>query len=136
MAETKYGKYILKGSDEKVPSDKPGVRTRTLENDGGDWNGIVPRLNWKYVSQPAQVVDEPVSHDFDSFLVFTSADPAYPDKFPAEVEISMGEEGSKSIVNTPAIVCLPKGMVHGPITFTKVDEPVIYCYINLSGNKQ
>lgn len=133
MAESKYGKYILKGTNEKVPSDKPGVRTRTVDPEA-DWGGIQHRLNWKYISQPVQIVDEPHYHDFDEFLVLTGGDPTYPDEFGAEVEISLGEEGEKSIINTPSIVCLPKGMKHGPVNFTKVDKPVIFCNIYLEPN--
>ena len=131
MAESKYGKYILKGTDGRLPSDKPGTRTRTVDPKA-DWAGIQPRLNWKYISRPAQVVDEPHYHDFDEFLVFTNGDPTYPDEFPAEVEITMGEEGEKSIINTPAVIVLPRGMKHGPVNFTKVDKPVIMCNVYLA----
>jgi len=129
MAEGKYGKYIVRGTKERVPSDKPGVRTRTLEKEE---YGVKPGLNWRYVAKPAMVVDEAHYHDFDEFLVFTGADPSKPDEFAAEVEISMGKEGEKNIVKTPAIVVLPKGTIHGPITFTKVDKPAIFCNIYLS----
>lgn len=131
MAESKYGKYIVKGTNERLPSDKPGVRTRTVDSQA-DWAGIQPRLNWKYVSQPAQIVDKPHYHDFDEFLILTGCDPTNPDEFEAEVEISMGKEGEKSVINTPAIICLPKGMVHGPVNFTRVDKPVIFCNVYLS----
>jgi hypothetical protein len=131
MAGTKYGKYILRGTKEKDPSDKPGVRTRTL--DGlKDWAGIHHRLNWRYVSKPAMVVDVAHSHDFDEFLCFIGCDPSNPEEFGAEVEISMGKEGEKKIITTPTIICLPKGMVHGPINFTKVKKDVIFCNIYLS----
>lgn len=131
MAESKYGKYIVRGTAEKVSTDEPGVRTRTMEN---DWGSILPKLNWKYVSNPAQIVDTPHAHDFDEFWVFTGSDPTVPDEFAAEVEICMGKEKEKSIIRTPAVVVLPKGMVHGPINFTKVDKPVIFCNIYLSAD--
>ncbi len=129
MAESKYGKYIVRGIKKKLPSDKPGVRTRTLEKEE---YGVRPGLNWRYVSQPAQVFDEPHYHDFDEFLVFTGADPNSPEEFAAEAEVSLGREGEKSIVNTPAVIVLPKNMVHGPVKFTRVDKPVILCNIYLS----
>ena len=130
MAESKYGKYIVRGTDERVSTDKPGVRTRTMETE--DWVIDEPHLYWKYVSQPAQIVEEPHSHDFDEFLVLAGNDPAEPDEFEAEVEISMGEEGEISKINTPSVICLPKGMVHGPVNFTRVDKPVIFCSIRLA----
>jgi hypothetical protein len=133
MAETKYGKYIVRGTNETDPSDKPGVRTRTLETE--DWVIDEPHLNWKYISQPAKVIEEPVSHDFDEFLVFEGIDASEPDEFGAEVEISMGKEREISIINTPSIICIPKGLVYGPMNFTKVDKPVIFCTISLAPKK-
>ena len=130
MAESKYGKYIVRGTNERLSSDQPGVRTRTLETE--DWLIDEPHLNWKYVSQPATVVEASQSHDFDEFLVFTGSDPTEPDEFEAEVEVSMGDEGETSKINTPSIICLPKGMMHGPVTFTRVDKPVIFCAIRLA----
>lgn len=133
MAESKYGKYIVRGTNERVSSDKPGVRTRTLETE--DWVIDEPHLSWKYVSQPVKIIEEPLSHDYDEFFVFTGADPTEPDEFEAEVEISMGEEGEISIINTPSIICLPKDMVHGPVNFTRVGKPVIFCTISLAPKK-
>ena len=130
MAETKYGKYIVRGTNEKLPSDKPGVRTRTLETE--DWVIDEPKLSWKYISQPANVIEEPLSNDFDQFLVFEGIDASEPDEFEAVVEVSMGEEGEISTIDTPAVICVPKGMVYGPVNFTKVDKPVIFCTINLA----
>ena len=133
MAETKYGKYIVRGTKEKNPSDKPGVRTRMLETE--DWVIDAPHLNWKYVSKPAMVIEKPLSHDFDEFLVFTGTNPAEPDEFDAEVEVAMGKEGEMSTIKTPSIICLPKGMVYGPVNFTKVSKPVIFCTISLAPKK-
>jgi hypothetical protein len=133
MAESKYGKYIVRGTNEKVASDKPGVRTRTVETE--DWVIDEPHLSWKYISQPAKIIEKPVSHDYDEFFVFTGADPTEPDEFEAEVEISMGEEGEISTIDTPSIICLPGGMVHGSVNFTRVDKPVIFCTIRLAPKK-
>ena len=133
MAETKYGKYIVRGTNERLPSDPPGVRTRTLETE--DWVIDEPHLNWKYISQPAKIIEEPISHDYDEFLVFTGNDPTEPDEFEAEVELSMGEEGEISTINTPSIICLPKDMVHGPVNFTRINKPVIFCTIRLAPKK-
>jgi hypothetical protein len=130
MAESKYGKYIVRGTNERDPSDKPGVRTRTLETE--DWVIDEPHLSWKYISQPVKVIEEPVSNDFDQFLVFEGIDAAEPDEFEAEVEVSMGEEGEISAINTPSIICIPKGMKYGPVNFTRVDKPVIFCTISLA----
>ncbi len=129
MAESKYGKYIVRGTNEKKASDPPGVRTRTLEKEE---YGVRPGLNWRYVTKPATVIDEAHYHDFDEFLVFTGADPNNPDEFGAVVEVAMGDEGEKNVITTPSIIVVPKGLKHAPIVFTKVDKPVMFCNIYLS----
>jgi hypothetical protein len=131
MAETKYGKHILRGARKETGTDKPGVKTRTLE-EPEDWSGIHHRLNWKYITQPVILGEEPHSHDFDEFLCFTTLNPAEPKVLGAEIELSLGKEEEKHIINTPSVVCIPKGMVHSPVNFKKVDKPVLFCNIYLS----
>lgn len=129
MAESKYGKYIARGTAGK--ETQPGVMPSLL-GEPKDWAGIQHRINWNYVSQPAVMEKEPHSHDFDEFLCFLGSNPAEPKDFGAEIEISMGTEGEKQVIDVPTVVCIPKGMVHCPINFRKVDRPVIYCNIYMS----
>ena len=129
MVESSFGKYILRGTTGE--KEIPGVKTTPLEG-LEDWAGIQHRINWKYISQPVLLVEEPHSHDFDEFLVFLGCDPTNARDFEAEVELSMGEEGEKHIIDTGAIVCIPKGLVHCPINFKKVGKPVLFCNIYLS----
>jgi hypothetical protein len=44
----------------------------------------------------------------------------------------MGEEGEKNIINSATIVCIPKGLVHGPLNFKKIGRPILFCDIYLS----
>ena len=132
MAESRYGKYIKLGA--KATTPVPGTlwaAAASLENPD-DWQGIQHRINWNYVSQPAVMENEPHSHDFDEFLCFIGSNPADKKELGAEIEISMGKEGEKQVIDTPTVVCIPKGMVHCPINFRKVDKPVLYCNIYMS----
>ncbi len=132
MADTKYGKYILRGvKKEKAGAGKPGVITTSLEG-LKDWAGIHHRLNWKYITQPAVLSEEPHSHDFEEFLCFIGCNPAEPKELGAEIELSMGEEQEKHIIDVPTIVCIPKGVVHSPVNFKKIDKPILFCNICLS----
>ena len=130
MAQKKFAKYVQKGTKEKSPMETPAVKPIVLAG-LKDWGGIHHRLKWAFVSQPTVMVDSPHKHDFDEFLCFIGGDPAS-NEFGAEVEVSLGEEGEKQIINAPTIVCVPKGLVHCPINFKKVNKTVLFCHIYIS----
>jgi len=46
----------------------------------------------------------------------------------AEIEIGMGREQERHIITTPASVYVPKGMVHCPLHFKRVDRPVLFVH--------
>ena len=125
MAETKYGKYIVRGTAGK--ESMPGVIPSAF-GEPYDWAGIKHRMKWDYVSKPVRM-EEAHSHDFDEFLCFMGTNPRDKEDFGAEIEVAMGKEGEKQVINTPAVVMIPRGMVHSPINFKKVDKTVIYCSI-------
>ena len=91
MAETKYGKYIVRGIGSK--ESMPGVMPSAF-GEPEDWAGIKHRMKWDYVSMPVRM-EEAHSHDFDEFLVFLGGNPRDPGDFDADIEISLGEEGEK-----------------------------------------
>lgn len=49
--------------------------------------------------------------------------------FGAEVELVMGEEGEKHIINTTTWVFIPKGVLHCPLDFKRVDKPLMFGHI-------
>jgi len=129
MSETKYGKYIIRATGvEKPRPDISAVLSPVLEGIE-DWAGIQHRINWKYISQPVVVVEEPHTHDYDEFLVFLASDASNAQDFGAEVELSLGEEGEKYIINTTSVVCIPKGLIHCPLNFRKISKPILFCNV-------
>ena len=128
MAESKYGKYIARGVAGK--ESMPGILPSAF-GEPWDWAGIKHRMKWDYVSKPAQV-EEAHSHDFEEFLCFMGTNPGSKEDFGAEIEVSMGKEGEKQVIKSPAVVVIPRGMVHSPINFKKVDKPIIYCSIYMA----
>jgi len=132
VADTKFSKYILKGkADGKSTAGEAPVAPAVLEG-LEDWGGIHQRICWKYISQPNLLVEEPHSHDFEEFLIFLGNNPADPKDFDAEIEISLGEEGEKHVINTASVVCIPKGLTHCPLNFRKVGKPVVFSNIYLA----
>ncbi len=121
----KFDKYVLK---QTKPTAKVGAATPQAFDKGPvkDWAGIAHRFVWTHVNAPTVIETEAHSHDFDEYLCFCSADPATPFDFGAEVELSLGSEGEKQVITNSSIVCVPKGLVHGPINFIKVSKPVLF----------
>ncbi len=128
MSESKYGKYIVRGVASK--ESMPGVMPSAF-GEPKDWAGINHRMKWNYVSKPVRI-EEAHSHDFEEFLCFMGTNPSDTEEFGAEIEVSMGKDGEKQVINTPTVVVIPKGMVHSPINFKKVDKPVIYSSIYMA----
>ncbi len=62
-------------------------------------------------------------------MYFIGGNPMDFKDFGAEVEFVMGEEGEKHIINTTTWVYIPKGLLHCPLTFTKVDKPIMFGHI-------
>jgi hypothetical protein len=132
MAETKYGKYIKRSAGAGSSPEMPGVVPAVLEG-LKDWAGIQHRIEWKYVSQPALLQEEIHSHAFEEYLCFLGCDPANPQDFGAEVEITLGGEGERHTINVPSVVCIPGKLAHGRLNFKKVGKPVLFCDIYLDG---
>jgi len=132
MADTKYGKYILRETREKKSRPETSAVTSAVLEGLEDWAGIQHRINWKYISQPVIVVEEPHIHDFDEFLVFLGSDASNVEDFGAEVELSLGEEGEKYVIDTTSVVCIPKGLVHCPLNFRKIGKPILFCNVYIA----
>ena len=131
MTSTKYGQYILteRGGSQDIPGS--GVKPVILEG-REDWGGIQHRMKWKFVSKPGAIMNTRHSHEFDEFLVFLSCNPANELDFVAEIELLLGAEGEPHVIVSPSIVCIPQGLVHGPLTFKSVGKPVLFSHIYLA----
>jgi hypothetical protein len=63
-------------------------------------------------------------HNFTEFFFFMGSNPLDMREFEAELEISMGPEREKHIINSPTIVVVPPGVYHCPMNFVRVDKPI------------
>lgn len=131
MTGTKYGKYL---TTEVVKEDtkKEGPRitsTRHLKNFGGGHLSI----DCVYVTQPHLMISQPHKHEFAQYLSFFSANPNDPKDFDAEIEISLGEEQEKHVITKPTSAYIPAGLHHGPVNFVKINKPVLFLDIAVTG---
>jgi hypothetical protein len=62
-------------------------------------------------------------HASDQVLAFVGLDDKRPNYLGAEIEIALGEEQEKHIINAPCFVICKAGFPHAPIVTKKVDRP-------------
>ena len=122
MTAGKYDEYFVK---EPLGRDE-GFFPRIVSNGAKDFGGAEFSLRIHYIAETGILVKEPHSHDFEQFFFFCNADFANYKEFDAEVELSLGEEGEKHIIDCPTAVHVPIAMIHGPLNFPRVDKPIIF----------
>ena len=99
---------------------------------GKDLEGLAVNCDWGFFSSPGlwhRGVGAHV-HDSDEVLVFAGTDPARMNYLGAEIEIDMGKEHERYLIDKPSVVVLPAGTPHGPIVTRWVDRPFALFSIN------
>ena len=71
------------------------------------------------------------THDYDQIALHIGTDPKNPEDLGAEFEMVI--DGETVTINKTHSLYLPKGLKHGPITWKRVDRPVIEMTITLGG---
>ncbi|HSW39541.1 MAG TPA: hypothetical protein VLL97_08635 [Acidobacteriota bacterium] len=128
MAETRYGKYIVREPLEKGMS--PMLHICAEQGcDGIRFDRFPVEVQLLCITEPREFPHQPHSHDGDEiFFIFGSNPQNYYD-FDAEIEIYFGEEREKHIVDSTSIIYMPKGLLHGPIAIKKVNKPIQWMHI-------
>jgi hypothetical protein len=121
MDKTKYGKYFI---------TEPCVDGHTVKcvrfYCGRHFGDIPFSIIWQCITEPFVMQDKPHKHDFDQFLHFYGGNPKDVTDFGAVAELSLGEEGEKHTINKTTIVHIPKGLIHCPLVFKKIDRPIMF----------
>lgn len=134
MATSKYGKYIITDMKRDI-AEAPWTPPMPLAGQGKGgrvlWldNEVVPgafyvETVWEY-PQPGDPPKTPVQahkHDFDEVLCFFGTDLNNPHDLCGEVELWLGDE--KHIITKSAIVFIPKGLMHCPMSVKRADRPI------------
>ena len=134
MAETKYGKYIIREPiDEKyvppflskgraIPQLPPHLHFAGEEH----LDGANMMISVMCISEPFLMREDAHAHDIDKYMCFLGGNPMDIKDFGAEVELCLGEEEEKHIINSTTVVYVPKGLLHSPLNFKRVDKPIIF----------
>lgn len=139
MAETKYGKYIiteLKRNLALAPwakEDKPPEEAaRVLHLDSEVLPGAFYAEGLWYWPRKIPAVPlsdrpnapKPHKHDFDEVLAAFGTNREDPHDLCGELEVWL--DGEKHIVTKSFIIFIPKGLMHGPIGFNRIDRPIFH----------
>ncbi|MBN1177059.1 MAG: hypothetical protein JXA51_05200 [Dehalococcoidales bacterium] len=103
--------------------------TRHLKDFGGGQLSI----DCIYITSPHRMISQPHKHDFAQYLSFFSANPDDAKDFDAEIEMCLGKEQEKHIITRPTSVYVPAGLDHGPVNFAKINKPVLFLDIAVTG---
>jgi hypothetical protein len=129
MAKTKYGKYIM-----KEPSAKkwPGI---PISVDSTLHKGIGCDFAFVGVTKPTVSEHPPHKHPVDEFLFYMGGDPNNILDFQAEVELTLGYGDDMEVhkITSTSIVYIPKGLVHLPMKFIKVNKPILCGHLLMNG---
>lgn len=133
MAETKYDKYFITELAPKVeapwaPVFKPEEILRMMYLDNDVLEGafyvecayFLPGMNIGDKSNEVQ----PHKHEYDEVLAIFGTDIENPRDLGGECEFWF--DGEKHLITKSCIVFIPKGVIHGPIKWNRIDRPVFH----------
>ena len=133
MTETKYGKYIIEEPfmkrDPNMPRKSSGP---ALQIHSGELGAELAVGYYCYYPQPDPVEFlMPHSHDTYELLGFIGGNSQDIGEFGADVEIYLGEEMEKHVINKTSVVSIPPGLLHCPLIFKNITKPLIFLEIVL-----
>jgi hypothetical protein len=133
MNADRYHKYFLTEpalrNQPKIPMPYPSPYIDSSRHFGLP-AGI--SMAWRYITGPMLFDRIPHTHEFDEYLCFLGGNLTDMFDFDATVELSLGEEGEVCLIEQATIVHIPAGLVHTPLTFKRVDKPVLFQPIALT----
>jgi hypothetical protein len=105
----------------------PGLTENAAWLFGKDLGGMKLNFCWGIHKNPGAWLRGPANelhtHPNDEVMVFAGTEPADVDWLGAEIQIDLGPEHERYIINEPTAVVIPAGMPHGNIVTRWVDRP-------------
>lgn len=121
MANTKYGKHVIREPFSKATEDFGGARIFKHTDD--DKSGSI--YEYHCINKLSWSIDESRTHDTHELLCFIGGDPKNITDLGAEVSIHLGDTDEEHIINSATIVSIPPGLKHGRITVNKYSHPLV-----------
>jgi len=113
----------------------PGYTDHLIWFTGKELEGLDVNIFWGFSSRPGiwQRGSGAHTHPVDEVLVFMGMDPCDMDYLGAEIEIDIGKEHERHLINEPSAVVCPAGLPHTPQVTRWVDRPFAFFAVSLSG---
>ena len=143
MADLKWGKCLvdtpgpypdeLKGKVGSADDLVPSVKTTHLitANDDVLDDYFYADTTWLWSGAAKEPVGEAHTHDYSQVVGFIGGYPGNDQDL--DGEISMWLDGHKETFTKNHLVFIPAGVVHGPFMFTKINRPVLFLVIAMTG---
>ncbi|HSW58374.1 MAG TPA: hypothetical protein VLH15_08235 [Dehalococcoidales bacterium] len=124
MSENKYAKYVIREPSMRTPHPQITLPIVAFNRGRSDFPESNFSINWEVISKPFVMETAGHTHDWDQLLCFIGGNSQNFFDFGAEIEIFLGEE--RYFINTTTLVWIPKGLVHGPLEFKKIHQPIMF----------
>jgi hypothetical protein len=122
MAESKYGKYVMREPRGVVEEDGKIVFEGLKVTPA--MTGYDCSILYSAITQPEVNVSKPHSHDFPEFFGFFGSNSRDLYDFDAEIEMYLG--GEKHVIDKTSVVYIPAGLDHCPLIFKRIGKPVMW----------
>ncbi len=126
MAETKYGKHVIREPFYKATEDFNGASILAHTDD--DKAGVV--YEYHCINQDGWSIKDSRTHDTWELLCFIGGNPGNITDLGAEVSICLGDDKEEHIITGSTIVSIPPGLKHGPVTVKKYSRPFVLLRIS------
>jgi hypothetical protein len=107
---------------------------------GKDLEGMDVNFCWAIQQNPGVWLRGPGGgahvHPHDEVLMFAGTDPSDIDYLGAEIQIDMGPEHERHIIDKPTAVVCPAGVAHNPIVTRWIDRPFGFLLMSLGANHE
>ncbi len=132
MASDKYGYLIKKLNLRKAnPKGSGGPDVITWPK-GADLENINLSFEFSYHTKTGDWGDQAHYHNFNEVLFFAPLDYNRPGELGAQIEIALGPEGEKHLIDSPTAIAMPAGFVHCPLNTKRVDWTWAFLAISLN----
>jgi hypothetical protein len=134
MKVREYRKYVKPLAWRDGPQDLYPGKLHWMEG-GTDMEGISLCFAFYYVNerQTFHPMEGMISHPYDEVLVFASLDRANIRNLGGSVSIALGSEDKVYEFDKPTVVCIPRGLPHGPVRVLSCEKPFVHYALSLTG---
>ena len=134
MDETKYGKYIIEYDPSRYPKERRPVMAR-MESSVIQGSHFY-LIHWMMPDFAAPLGDRPMGghpphiHRDAELLFHIGTDPSNPMDLGAEVEMYLGPELERHVINRTCCIFIPPNFIHSPWRPLKTVRPWIFIEVN------